>query len=568
MLEIGSLVDGKYKILNKIGQGGMSVVWLAMNERANKQWAIKEVRKDGTQNQETVTQGLIAEINILKGLNHTGLPSIIDVIDAQDTFLVVMDYIEGNGLDKALREYGPQPEDLVIDWAKQLCSILGYLHSKGIIYRDMKPANVMLKPDGNLVLIDFGTAKTFKGNKVQDTTCLGTIGYAAPEQYGGRGESDARTDIYCLGATLYHLVTGSDPSIELQMTPITEKNPSLSKGLEELIKKCTMVRPEDRYQSCAELLYALNNLDTLIPQYKKEQQKKLNRFITTSALSLFFLAGAVGFHIASTSTQANIYKDYMDQAAKNISNKEYAIECYKEAVVLDPVKADAYLAVINDVLLADGKLSDSEVESLVTITGYYEESSSNTVLNQLKKNNLAGYEEVIYNIGCAYYYYGNNGAGDKVNAKAFLEEASYASTLDEDSKTRASMLYQLCTLSSKLGVVDPTGNTTDEIYKEMWNNLDELSSGNLVEKDNAYTALYVYKEVLYELNEYSIYFKNVGISYDELKAKVDNIEARLQSDITISQTNEYGTQLKKTVTDMVGAARTALSVAYGQGGTD
>lgn len=257
----------------------------------------------------------------------------------------------------------------------------------------------------------------------------------------------------------------------------------------------------------------------------------------------------------------------MDQAAKNISNKEYAIDCYKEAVVLDPVKKEAYLAVINDVLLADGKLSDSEVESLVTITGYYEKNSSNTVLNQLKKSNLAGYEEVIYNIGCAYYYYGNNGAGDKTNAKAFLEEASYAITLDEDSKTRASMLYQLCTLSGKLGVVDPTGNTTDEIYQEMWNNLSELSSGNLVEKDNAYTALYVYKEVLYELNEYAIYFRNVGIKYDELKAKVDNIEARLQSDIVISQTNEYGTQLKKTVTDMVGSARTALSVAYGQGGT-
>ena len=93
MLEIGSIIDGKYKILNKIGQGGMSVVYLAMNERANKQWAIKEVRKDGVKDYEVVRQGLIAETDILKRLNHPHLPSIIDVIDREDTFLIVMDYI-------------------------------------------------------------------------------------------------------------------------------------------------------------------------------------------------------------------------------------------------------------------------------------------------------------------------------------------------------------------------------------------------------------------------------------------------------------------------------------------
>ena len=93
MLQIGSLVDGKYKILNKIGQGGMSVVYLAMNERANKQWAIKEVRKDGVSNFEIVKQGLVAETDILKRLNHPHLPSIIDVIDGEDSFLIVMDYI-------------------------------------------------------------------------------------------------------------------------------------------------------------------------------------------------------------------------------------------------------------------------------------------------------------------------------------------------------------------------------------------------------------------------------------------------------------------------------------------
>ena len=158
MLEIGSLVDGKYKILNKVGQGGMSVVYLAMNEKANKQWAVKEVRKDGIQDFEVVKQGLVAETDILKKLSHPNLPSIIDVIDTDESFIIIMDYIQGNSLNKALEEFGAQHQDNVIAWAKQLCDVLGYLHTRtpAIIYRDMKPANIMLKPDGNVTLIDFG----------------------------------------------------------------------------------------------------------------------------------------------------------------------------------------------------------------------------------------------------------------------------------------------------------------------------------------------------------------------------------------------------------------------------
>ena len=257
MLEIGSVIDGKYKVLNKVGQGGMSVVYLAMNERANKQWAIKEIRKDGVSNYEVVKQNLIAETDILKRLNHSNLPSIIDVIDCEDTFLIVMDYIEGNPLSDSLKNEGAQPQEKVIEWAKQICDVLGYLHSRQppIIYRDMKPSNVMLKPDGNIMIIDFGTAREYKSASLADTTCLGTQGYAAPEQFGGQGQTDGRTDIYCLGATLYHLITGHNPCMPpYEMYPIRQWNPSLSSGLEEIIQKCTQKNPNDRYQSCAELM--------------------------------------------------------------------------------------------------------------------------------------------------------------------------------------------------------------------------------------------------------------------------------------------------------------------------
>lgn len=302
MLEIGSVVDGKYKILNEIGHGGMSVVYLAINERANKAWAIKEVRKDTRVDFATVQQGLVAEVEILKKLNHPHLPSIIDVIDRDDSFLIVMDYVEGKNLESLLRHGGAQEPDRVIEWAKQLCDVLGYLHSRKppIIYRDMKPSNVMLKPDGNVMLLDFGTAREYKDYSVADTTCLGTRGYAAPEQFGGRGQSDARTDIYSLGATIYHLLTGhspADPPYEIK--PLGYWNPAFSgTGLEKLVSKCTRQNPEERYQSCAELMYALEHVHDEDDAVQRRRSMIWGGFLASLAVVGAGVLGAVGFGLA------------------------------------------------------------------------------------------------------------------------------------------------------------------------------------------------------------------------------------------------------------------------------
>ena len=340
MLEIGSLVDGKYKILNKVGQGGMSVVYMAINEKANKTWAVKEVRKDGVLNFEAVKQGLVAETNILKKLSHPNLPSIIDVIDTEDSFIIIMDYVQGNSLNKALEEYGAQPQEYVIEWAKQLCDVLGYLHSRQppIIYRDMKPANIMLKPDGNVTLIDFGTAREFKEKNLADTTCLGTVGYAAPEQFGGMGQTDARTDIYCLGATLYHLVTGCNPSEPpYEMKPIREINPSLSSGLERIILKCTQRNPEDRYQSAAELMYALDHYKEIDEDYKKKQKRKLAKFIVPTALAVVFAVAGFALSRVAAQQATDTYRDILYEASKTADYGE-KVALYGEAIAV-PDKA-------------------------------------------------------------------------------------------------------------------------------------------------------------------------------------------------------------------------------------
>ena len=131
MAEIGSVIDGKYEILTEIGRGGMSVVYLAMDTHLNKQWAVKEIRKkDDSKKDEMVVNSLMAEAHLMKRLDHPSLPRIVDIIDNGVTIYVVMDYIEGESLDKVLAEYGAQPEELVIGWAKQLCDALSYLHNQ------------------------------------------------------------------------------------------------------------------------------------------------------------------------------------------------------------------------------------------------------------------------------------------------------------------------------------------------------------------------------------------------------------------------------------------------------
>lgn len=517
MLEIGSIIDGKYKILNVIGKGGMSVVYLAMNERANKQWAIKEVRKDGVQNFEVVKQNLIVETDLLKRLNHPHLPSIIDVIDGDGTFLIVMDYIEGNPLSKAIKNSGAQNQDDVIEWSKQLCDVLGYLHSRKppIIYRDMKPSNVMLKPDGNVMLIDFGTAREFKSTSVADTTCLGTQGYAAPEQFGGHGQTDARTDIYCLGATMYHLITGHNPALPpYEMYPIRQWNPMLSSGLEEIILKCTQKNPDDRYQSCAELLYALDHYQDLDIENKKVQSLKWKTFIVSVILTLVMLLGTVGFTIALSMQTSSTYEYYMNQAG-NSMNEEESAQMYKNAIETDPSRIDGYSALLD--LYSNNDFTADEYESFKNILNKdnYEEI--------VKSADPAAYaDEIAYPLAeNLYFNYGsNNSSGIDTSARWFKKAAENSN--DEHIITRSQLLYKMVDSKKNLGTVGKNGDSVVS-YIDYWNQLTQLATSDLPETENLKIALHIYNTVAMEIYNNNDSFISGGVTQSEYLAELDKL---------------------------------------------
>lgn len=254
MLNPGHILDGKYEIINVLGQGGMSTVYLCRNNRLGNLWAVKEVSSELKKKMD-----FLAEPNILKNLQHSGILRIVDIFYEEDNLYIVEDYIQGKTLKEYIDYNGPLTSDAVMQITLELCSILDYLHSLNppIIYRDLKPSNIMIKPDNKVVLIDFGIARTYKDGQEGDTIILGSRGYIAPEQLVNI-QSNAQTDIYSLGATMFFMLTGK--SIDMPTELMFDENypESADKKLIRIIKTAASIVPTDRFGSVKEIMKEIN----------------------------------------------------------------------------------------------------------------------------------------------------------------------------------------------------------------------------------------------------------------------------------------------------------------------
>jgi outer membrane protein assembly factor BamB/tRNA A-37 threonylcarbamoyl transferase component Bud32 len=262
----GEALAGRYEILRFLSKGGMGAVYQARDNRfadVNKLVAVKEMISPV---RDTVT-GRISletferEANILASLSHPAIPKVFDYFHHERRVYLIIEYIEGTDLESLLAEIDfALTQDKVVDWGLQACDVLSYLHNhkpNPIVFRDMKPSNIMLREDGRIMLIDFGIAKVFQAGK--RGTMIGTEGYSPPEQY--RGVAEPRGDIYALGATLHHLMTRRDPRKEPPFTfhdhPIRDFNVTVTADCEATIFKALEYEVEDRYASAEEMKRAL-----------------------------------------------------------------------------------------------------------------------------------------------------------------------------------------------------------------------------------------------------------------------------------------------------------------------
>ncbi|MCS7285912.1 MAG: serine/threonine-protein kinase [Anaerolineae bacterium] len=287
-LEPGTLLQGRYEILEVLGVGGMGAVYKARDRRFEGVERICAVKEIFSELSPSVHQESVASFNreaqILVSLNHPAIPKVYDYFTEGQRSYLVMEFVEGKDLETILQETPSFiPLDTVVDWALQLCDVLHYLHNhkpNPIVFRDLKPSNIMLTHQGRIMLVDFGIARVFQ--KGLRGTMVGTEGYAPPEQY--RGVVDPRSDIYSLGATLHHLLTRVDPRTEPPFSfherPIRAINPLVPPALEAVIMKALEYEMDKRFSSAEEMkaaiIKALGGRKPLtVPIFQKEEVQEV-----------------------------------------------------------------------------------------------------------------------------------------------------------------------------------------------------------------------------------------------------------------------------------------------------
>ncbi len=557
MAEIGSVLDGKYEIVRQIGKGGMSRVYLARDCRLDKQWAVKEICKSGNGKRDAIVkQSLLAEANLMKRLDHPALPRIVDIIDEGVTIYIVMDYIEGRSMDRVLAEEGAQPEEKVLAWARQICDAFAYLHSRQppIIYRDMKPSNLILRPEGQVKIIDFGIAREYKDQSLSDTTVLGTRGYASPEHYGSR-QTDARSDIYTLGMTLHHLLTGANPRDKgYQYQSVRQLRPELSPEIEAIVDKCTALDPDARYQTCAQLMRDLSNPKRrlLLPLGEERLRQRLLRVSVT--LSIFFLF----LGVLCCALQSHHRQQEYEALISVISSTSYEekVAAYVEAITLFPGRTEAYLLLLEAYEEEGifGKEQNDEFLSLYNANQTRLDADSSRVA------------ELNYKIGTMYFnYYSDGDEGTSFSARvqkaypffaAIAENENLSSTFSDWDL--AVCYYQIC------GFYKTYVLSASNIYEVPEEEFEDLlvtieACVFLLSEAEAYDQLVLYHGVVMLLYDQRESMAAVGISRTKILELLDLVEEKARG-LTVQK--EQSKVLQEEILDYYETYRKAIERIY------
>mgnify|MGYP005797516549 CR=1 FL=1 len=501
MLKKGTKLNDTYSIVEEIGSGGGGVVYKAYHERLKTYVVVKQIREK--------VKGILesrAEADILKRIKHTYLPRVYDFLEVDGEIYTVMDYVPGRSLDKVLKEEKKIPQKQVLRWAEQLAEALDYLHNQTppIIHSDIKPANIMLTPEENICLIDFNISLAFDSNMKKSTGISG--GYSPPEQYRNIGSYqkfagiqisernvgkealsdetatvssdiqdstvtdrageetgtqkdaiwgiekaigqgvDERSDIYSLGATLYHLLTGVKPDHNFEkIVPIDQYDLGLGKGFLAILNKMMQLCPEDRYQNGGELLYALQHIYELDDEYKGYLAKRRSIKIFAAVLwisGIFLAVAGIGVRGREMNTSYNRNVDAADMAiesgdfeaareyvdvAKNIL--PHRIEAYeKEALLLYSTgDYEGTIRYISDIIQNPAYIVKDENEERTLADIYYIAGHSFMEMEDYSDAALNLEEAIRLNQNNSLYFrdYAISQAkeGNIKEAEAYLEEA-------------------------------------------------------------------------------------------------------------------------------------------------
>ena len=274
MLKKGEILAKRYQIISLLGEGGMSKVYKVKDLRLENFWALKEFvyPLKGDEEARQLKRNFIREAKICARLTHPGIAGVVDFFSIGNRHYLVEEFVRGKTLLQIL-ESNPKKLPDVVSISLKICDVLEYVHSQKIVYRDLKPDNIMVQSNGSIKLLDFGIARSFKKEKKKDTLIMGTPGYASPEQYGS-SQTDNRSDVYSLGALMHHVLTGKDP----REKPFDFESPSslglkVSPKLEKVVMKALSLKKERRFQSISEMKSAIITAVNGKKEIKKAQEK-------------------------------------------------------------------------------------------------------------------------------------------------------------------------------------------------------------------------------------------------------------------------------------------------------
>ena len=308
-MQPGVVLQGRYAIEGTLGVGGMSVVYRGRDLRFKdvvRPCAIKEMFQSAPDSNTRLLnlKNFERESGLLATLHHPAIPKVYDFFEEHGRFYLILELIPGQDLETVLDEAGgPLPEERVARWAVQICDVLAYLHNRTpepVVFRDMKPSNVMVTPEERIVLIDFGIARNLN-RADRKGTMIGTEGYSPPEQY--RGLAEPRGDLYALGATMHQLLSGSDPRLETPFTfherPLRQLNPSVSPEIDAVVARALEYDASARWGSAEEMKAALLQLPHLVEQVlkcDKQIEEIASRFHTRT--DFLYLGRGINYPIA------------------------------------------------------------------------------------------------------------------------------------------------------------------------------------------------------------------------------------------------------------------------------